>query len=144
MNLILYKKDGIDDQFVQYVIKYIRTLIPQFMYMGSVWKLQDFVNKQVATIPKRRIRLYDTILQGVYNIVYDEYNYYYIIHIDYNQHVPYYNDVSVYSMCKLINYGTMGIRGTGMFSQVMKQVSNDLEKLKEMYRMGVVIGNGQI
>ena len=135
-------KEDVDDEFIEELILRIkRNLIILFDGMKSkIDYLQRYITKNIRRFSYSldRIDLESVITEGIDNIISKETTEEYIIQIDDKKFI---NGVyvSVYDICKFVNYGNFDVPGTMLFSNIFDETQKNLKRIEDIYYSGGTI-----
>lgn len=135
MTIKIDKDKDVDVGFVSYVIKKLQQSILQDLNVKKliVWDeflAQLFQNNKLVKNPSAK----EVIYLGCHYIRFLEFRGYYLIEIDPNviyKHSLY----TVSALCRLIDRGTLGMKGYPIFSNNFRRTQKKLSRLKKSYKL---------
>ena len=132
MKLLL--KRNLSDEFVRYLIR------QYILYISSIidFKKLNPINKYLKEnlfkdkFYKKNINALNIIVIGVYSIKYRKNKYKTVLYIDPYKKLPH-TDIKLVSLCKLINYGNMDIKGYPIFTRGFNYIKENIDELYDRY-----------
>lgn len=134
MNLIITNKNKYDNNFFNWIIKLIQFKLIFNTNYSKLKNLEQYINTNVQykTIYKNYISMKDVIAIASSNYIYYTYNNSIVICI--NPNIVIHNtNAKLIDVCKLINYGTLDIKGYPIFSQIVFDIKSNLDNYYEQY-----------
>ena len=132
--LVINNRDQLyNEEFITFLIKMIQIDGQRYINDEICSKFDEFFHSNIER-NNRKLLTKNIILSGLYNIVYKKYNNYYIISINDNIKVPYYNNLKLYNLCELIDKGNLMISGTDIFQKIFKTAKRRLKIYYNLYQ----------
>ena len=133
------KKDRVSVDFIEILTEKIKDYLSETLrsYDEKIKLWQKYINDNIKmfSYSLKSIDLKALLRVGIENITYKETPSEYIIGIDDEKKL---SDmyVSIYDVCKLINFGNLRMNGTRLFSDVFDSIQNNLSKIEDLYYSG--------
>lgn len=89
-------------------------------------------------ISPRKIRAYDIIVSGLRNVIIEKTQGGIHIVIDRNVKIPMTRNITLYSVCMLIDQGNLELKPFPVFSTVFDNIKNNFENIITQYYYGVL------
>ena len=135
-------KDGnstFTDDFIVYLIREIRYYLPLKINKRKLIKWDDYLNSiGITTTDKYKISSYNVLLAGAHSLTYKKIDDEYIINIDNNAYMPYITE-SIDTLCKLINYGNVELKGVYVLTETFEYFSKNVNKYFDKYVARVML-----
>ena len=127
------------DDFIVYLIREIRYYLPLKINKRKLIKWDDYLNSiGITTTDKYKISSYNVLLAGVHSLTYKKIDDEYIINIDNNAYMPYITE-SIDTLCKLINYGNVELKGVYVLTETFEYFSKNVNKYFDKYVTRVML-----
>ena len=127
------------DDFIVYLIREIGYYLPLKINKRKLIKWDDYLNSiGITTTDKYKISSYNVLLAGVHSLTYKKIDNEYIISIDNNAYMPYITE-SIDTLCKLINYGTVELKGVYVLTETFEYFSKNVNKYFDKYVTRVML-----
>lgn len=130
MKLEINRKYGL--KFVLYIIKKLQKYIIGNINVKKLIFIEAYINLMYTSQLRKYISAKDVIISGAMNITYTIYPHKFVIEIDSNQ-ILYGTDAKLCDMCKLINYGVLGVSAYPIFTESFDYFKENLNVLFEQY-----------
>ena len=130
MKLEINRKYGL--KFVLYIIKKLQKYIIGNINVKKLIFIEAYINLMYTSQLRKYISAKDVIISGVMNITYTIYPHKFVIEIDSNQ-ILYGTDAKLCDLCKLINYGVLGVSAYPIFTESFDYFKENLNVLFEQY-----------
>ena len=139
MYIILDNKKEYTNDFLNYVIR--------MMFMVGLSQLNNIKEKLPAIDQylgkiynsRRTFFSYQIIISGLKNIIFKRTDKDIVLKIDDITKVPYLPNVTLVSVCKLIDEGNIEIEPTHIFRDVFSYVKENIDNIYERYDLGIPI-----
>ena len=99
--------------------------------------LDEYLSKSIQG--KRKYSALNIIIAGLRNLTITHNKNQSIISINERTKLPLSNKILLYTVCKLINYGSLDLKPFPVFTYVFDYVANNIIKLYNEYELGVVL-----
>ena len=130
MKLEIDRKYGLE--FVLYVIKKLQEYIMGNINDKKLSFIEAYINQNYKSIYRNYISARDVIVSGAMNITYQIYPNKFIIELDSKQ-ILYGTNAKLYDICKLINFGVLGISEYPIFTDSFNYFKDNLDYMYEYY-----------
>lgn len=123
MLLTVYKtSDDINDTYISKIMLIISEMIKRRVNKNKLLKWDKYIESTFSVKTQAK----DFIVKGAESLVCRSYLNRYIVYIDDNVKL---NGIKVATICSMINYGTIGIQGCHIFSEVFNIVNTASQKV---------------
>lgn len=125
----------VDLLFGQWLCSQIKNKLLSQINSYELTKLDEYLTTE-DLIPKLYSRRYfakDIILQGSQHLVCTGDSGNFFIHVDENVFASGFDRVKLVDLCKLINYGTLNLKGCSIFTDVFQYFSDNLTTYLHVY-----------
>ena len=137
MKLIIESKlDILDRKFIEHVIKFLPAIVFTKDNIRKLKSIDAYLQQNVFN-GKRKYSTRQIVMVVLKNIVYQTDSHRAVIQIDPVAVFPFYN-IKIKEVAQLIDYGNLDIKGTHVFHSAFKMVEEKIEKLRNMYEMGLI------
>jgi len=124
-----------DVGFIVYVLRFLKNYIGSSIDLRKTVLLDDYI-REVYNIKEKYIDCEYIIVRGIDNLIYEFLSDgSYTIYINPNEKLNRL-DAKISDVCKLINYGTLSVKGYPIFTDSIKYVQENIGVLYEMYCRG--------
>lgn len=130
MKLEIDRKYGLE--FVLYVIKKLQEYIIGNINDKKLSFIEVYINQNYKSIYRNYISARDVIVSGAMNITYQIYPNKFVIELDSKQ-ILYGTNAKLYDICKLINFGVLGISEYPIFTDSFNYFKDNLDYMYEYY-----------
>ena len=123
-----------DVGFIVFIISKIQEFLYRNINPNKLQKLELYINNvpEYKSPYRKYISCKDVIISGSQNLIYRKQKNGYIIQINNNVYYPGL-EVKVYTLCRLIEYGTIDIQGVDYFHQAYNYIIDNLDALYKEY-----------
>lgn len=132
MNIVL--NYNTDKDFIFWIIKYVQSEIRIQSKSKAFLSLDNALNSvaEFQSIYKKKYSSREIVLTATYNLVYNLYDNKCVIEINPN---VYYagTHVRLIDLCKLINFGTLNVRGSHIFTDVFDAINKHQKHFYDVY-----------
>ena len=135
MKLTIQKLPEYNRAFIEYVKDYTKRIILKKLNVRKLITTTKYFYDNIKG--KRKINAFDIVVQAAHNLTIIEYADSFIICVDRNMIVPYFNKTKIVDMCRLINYGNTDIQPYPIFTEVFREVLGKVPALYKAYQMGI-------
>lgn len=134
MRLIINKSKIVTEDFIKYVI--YRMKIYGKSYIDSnpkrLVKLDEYLKQRYRNCDER-LSAHDLIFLGLENIISHEFDDSFVIEINPNKCIPYFDKSYLFSYCALADRGNVSVKGTYVFTKTFRYALNSLHSFAYMY-----------
>ena len=130
MKLEIDRKYGLE--FVLYIIKKLQEYIIGNINDKKLSFIEVYINQNYKSIYRNYISARDIIISGAMNITYQIYPNKFVIELDSKQ-ILYGTNAKLYDICKLINFGVLGISAYPIFTDSFNYFIDNLDYMYEYY-----------
>ena len=130
MKLEIDKQYGLE--FVLYIIKKLQEYIIGNINDKKLSFIEVYINQNYKSIYRNYISARDVIISGAMNITYQIYPNKFVIELDSKQ-ILYGTNAKLYDICKLINFGVLGISSYQIFTDSFNYFKDNLDYMYEYY-----------
>ena len=130
MKLEIDRKYGLE--FVLYIIKKLQEYIIGNINDKKLSFIEVYINQNYKSIYRNYISARDIIISGAMNITYQIYPNKFVIELDSKQ-ILYGTNAKLYDICKLINFGVLGISAYPIFTDSFNYFKDNLDYMYEYY-----------
>lgn len=139
MELVLREQDGVDYDFIEYLVyDIIPKRLKSMLNLKKLIKWDDYFFKDMKSgFNLGNLKSTKDIIEfGINNLSISAYNGYYTIGISATEKIEGTN-TKISAVCRLINYGNTDVSGYMIFSDVFKTVKRELSMYQNMYLLGI-------
>ena len=137
MRIVLIKSKTNTLGFAKFLARFIRHMYIRELNLKKLIRADRYLSEEVTKGNKRRIRAYETVVRGFNNLHCVNTSKTVVIEINPIVKVPYYDNVSLESVCKLINSGNSDLNPYPIFTDVFTKVVKNINKLYKLYNSPV-------
>lgn len=130
MKLEIHRKYGL--KFVLYLIRKLQNYIIGSIDTRKLFKIEEYINSVYNENNKGYISVKNIIISGAMNLTYTIYPTKFVIEINSNE-IYYRTNAKLYELCKLINYGVLGVTAYPIFTESFKYINDNINLLFERY-----------
>lgn len=125
----------IDKDFGYFLIELIQEEIRNKLNPLKLVKLNKYIkeNEVFKSVYRKHITCEEIIIIGSRNLICKETSTKIIIEINNNILIPGLDRVKINSACKLINYGTIDIKGYPIFTNIFNEFTNNIDLFVDRY-----------
>lgn len=139
MYILLQNKKEYTNDFLNYVIKMMFMI--GLGYLNNIKQklpaMDVYINENYRL--RRKLFSYQIIISGLKNIIFKRTDGDIILKIDDVTKIPYEPNITLVSVCKLINDGNMELEPTNIFKNVFSYVKENIDNIYERYVLGIPV-----
>lgn len=136
---------SLQEHFCQYLIHLISVKViakisnqKDFPLQIRLRQFNDYLNSDMFPRKKdiyglKHLNVIDILVQGALNLRYLKNDGNYLICIDKNQLIPG-TFIKIVDICKLVDYGNLGLKGLKIFDSIMREVEENIEDYIRDYK----------
>ena len=137
MTFSIDKNIDFNDDFVEWLLEHIRYKLLSYIKPRKLQRLkQHIINDNPFELSLKELNALNidsVLIYGIKHLRYKEVKSHYIFYIDANLIVKNTNNLKVSTLCKLINYGDLKVRGYPIFSNTFKFVAANVTRYYAQY-----------
>lgn len=137
MTLVIEKSVDYNAAFMEWLLEHIKYLLLSHINpCKSLRVLQHIQKSNLFKLQPDELNALDVdegLITGIKNLKYKEVRSHYIFYIDPNITVKNVDELKVCTLCKLVNYGDLGLRGYPIFSNTFSYVAANATKYYARY-----------
>ena len=130
MKLDINTKYGLE--FVLYIIKKLQEYIIGNINDKKLVFIEEYINQNYKSIYRKHISARDVLVSGAMNLTYQIYANKFTVEIDSKQ-ILYGTNAKLYDICKLINFGVLGIGSYPILTESFDYFKDNLDYMCEYY-----------
>ena len=130
MRLDINAKYGLE--FVLYIIKKLQEYIIGNINDKKLVFIEEYINQNYKSIYRKHISARDVLVSGAMNLTYQIYANKFTVEIDSKQ-ILYGTNAKLYDICKLINFGVLGIGSYPILTDSFDYFRHNLDYMFEYY-----------
>ena len=130
MRLDINTKYGLE--FVLYIIKKLQEYIIGNINDKKLVFIEEYINQNYKSIYRKHISARDVLVSSAMNLTYQIYANKFTIEIDSKQ-ILYGTNAKLYDICKLINFGVLGIGSYPILTESFDYFKDNLDYMYEYY-----------
>lgn len=130
MRLDINAKYGLE--FVLYIIKKLQEYIIGNINDEKLVFIEEYINQNYNSIYRKHISARDVLVSGAMNLTYQIYANKFTVEIDSKQ-ILYGTNAKLYDICKLINFGVLGIGSYPILTESFDYFKGNLDYMYEYY-----------
>lgn len=130
MRLDINTKYGLE--FVLYIIKKLQEYIIGNINDEKLVFIEEYINQNYKSIYRKHISARDVLVSGAMNMTYQIYASKFTVEIDSKQ-ILYGTNAKLYDICKLINFGVLGIGSYPILTESFDYFKDNLDYMYEYY-----------
>lgn len=130
MRLDINTKYGLE--FVLYIIKKLQEYIIGNINDKKLVFIEEYINQNYKSIYRKHISARDVLVSGAMNLTYQIYANKFTVEIDSKQ-ILYGTNAKLYDICKLINFGVLGIGSYPILTESFDYFRDNLAYMYEYY-----------
>ena len=137
MNIIIKNTNKYDLNFFNWLIEKIKSYLLMFDDFSKYKQIEEYINSNILRSKKYRyLSMHDIFFIAAAS--YECINYGSTAIIQINPQVKIYNtNIKVIDICKILNYGSISVKGTDVFSQIANHVKLNLNNYYREYCRGL-------
>ena len=130
MRLDINAKYGLE--FVLYIIKKLQEYIIGNINDKKLVFIEEYINQNYKSIYRKHISAKDVLVSSAMNLTYQIYANKFTVEIDSKQ-ILYGTNAKLYDICKLINFGVLGIGSYPILTESFDYFKDNLDYMYEYY-----------
>ena len=130
MRLDINTKYGLE--FVLYIIKKLQEYIIGNINDKKLVFIEEYINQNYKSIYRKHISARDVLVSSAMNLTYQIYANKFTVEIDSKQ-ILYGTNAKLYDICKLINFGVLGIGSYPVLTESFDYFKDNLDYMYEYY-----------
>ena len=130
MRLDINTKYGLE--FVLYIIKKLQEYIIGNINDKKLVFIEEYINQNYKSVYRKHISARDILVSSAMNLTYQIYANKFTVEIDSKQ-ILYGTNAKLYDICKLINFGVLGIGSYPIFTESFDYFRDNLDYMYEYY-----------
>lgn len=130
MRLDINTKYGLE--FVLYIIKKLQEYIIGNINDKKLVFIEEYINQNYKSVYRKHISARDVLVSSAMNLTYQIYANKFTIEIDSKQ-ILYGTNAKLYDICKLINFGVLGIGSYPILTESFDYFKDNLDYMYEYY-----------
>lgn len=130
MRLDINTKYGLE--FVLYIIKKLQEYIVGNINDKKLVFIEEYINQNYKSIYRKHISARDILVSSAMNLTYQIYANKFTVEIDSKQ-ILYGTNAKLYDICKLINFGVLGIGSYPILTESFDYFRDNLDYMYEYY-----------
>lgn len=130
MKLEIDRKYGLE--FVLFIIKQLQKYIIANINADKLAFVESYINEQYKSVFRKYFSAFDIVVCGAMSITYNIYEHKFIVELNPNE-ILYGTNAKIIDLCKLINYGAMGILPYPIFTDSFEHFKENLIFYYEYY-----------
>lgn len=130
MRLDINTKYGLE--FVLYIIKKLQEYIIGNINDKKLVFIEEYINQNYKSIYRKHISARDVLVSSAMNLTYQIYANKFTVEIDSKQ-ILYGTNAKLYDICKLINFGVLGIGSYPILTESFDYFRDNLDYMYEYY-----------
>lgn len=137
MNIIIKNTNKYDLNFFNWLIEKIKSYLLMFDDFSKYKQIEEYINSNILRSKKYRyLSIHDIFFIAATS--YECVNYGSTVIIQINPQVKIYNtNIKVIDICKILNYGSISVKGTNVFSQIANHIKLNLNNYYREYCRGL-------
>lgn len=137
MNIIIKNTNKYDLNFFNWLIEKIKSYLLMFDDFSKYKQIEEYINSNILRSKKYRyLSMHDIFFIAAAS--YECINYGSTAIIQINPQIKIYNtNIKVIDICKILNYGSISVKGTDVFSQIANHVKLNLNNYYREYCRGL-------
>lgn len=137
MNIIIKNTNKYDLNFFNWLIEKIKSYLLMFDDFSRYKQIEEYINSNILRSKKYRyLSMHDIFFIAAAS--YECINYGSTAIIQINPQIKIYNtNIKVIDICKILNYGSISVKGTDVFSQIANHVKLNLNNYYREYCRGL-------
>lgn len=137
MNIIIKNTNKYDLNFFNWLIEKIKSYLLIFDDFNRYKQIEEYINSNILRSKKYRyLSMHDIFFIAAAS--YECINYGSTAIIQINPQVKIYNtNIKVIDICKILNYGSISVKGTDVFSQIANHIKLNLNNYYREYCRGL-------
>lgn len=130
MRLDINTKYGLE--FVLYIIKKLQEYIIGNINDKKLVFIEEYINQNYKSVYRKHISARDVLVSSAMNLTYQIYANKFTVEIDSKQ-ILYGTNAKLYDICKLINFGVLGIGSYPILTESFDYFRDNLDYMYEYY-----------
>lgn len=130
MRLDINTKYGLE--FVLYIIKKLQEYIIGNINDKKLVFIEEYINQNYKSVYRKHISARDILVSSAMNLTYQIYANKFTVEIDSKQ-ILYGTNAKLYDICKLINFGVLGIGSYPILTESFDYFKDNLDYMYEYY-----------
>ena len=137
MNIIIKNTNKYDSNFVNWLIEKIKSYLLMFDDFSRYKQIEEYINSNILRSKKYRyLSMHDIFFIAAAS--YECINYGSTAIIQINPYIKIYNtNIKVIDICKILNYGSISVKGIDIFSQIANHIKLNLNNYYREYCRGL-------
>ena len=137
MNIIIKNANKYDLNFFNWLIEKIKSYLLMFDNFSKYKQIEEYINSNILRSKKYRyLSMHDIFFIAATS--YECINYGSTVIIQINPQVKIYNtNIKVIDICKILNYGSISVKGTDVFNQIANHIKLNLNNYYIEYCKGL-------
>lgn len=137
MNIIIKNTNKYDLNFFNWLIEKIKSYLLMFDDFSKYKQIEEYINSNILRSKKYRyLSMHDIFFIAAASYECISYGSTAIIQI--NPQIKIYNtNIKVIDICKILNYGSISVKGTDVFSQIANHIKLNLNNYYREYCRGL-------
>lgn len=137
MNIIIKNTNKYDLNFFNWLIEKIKSYLLMFDDFSRYKQIEEYINSNILRSKKYRyLSMHDIFFIAAAS--YECINYGSTVIIQINPQIKIYNtNIKVIDICKILNYGSISVKGIDVFSQIANHVKLNLNNYYREYCRGL-------
>lgn len=137
MNIIIKNANKYDLNFFNWLIEKIKSYLLMFDNFSKYKQIEEYINSNILRSKKcRYLSMHDIFFIAATS--YECINYGSTVIIQINPQVKIYNtNIKVIDICKILNYGSISVKGTDVFNQIANHIKLNLNNYYREYCKGL-------
>lgn len=134
MKLTINKSKIVTEDFIKYVILQMQIYGKAYLDANPkrVDKFDEFFKEKFKEY-ENKISAHDIVFLGLDNLTYSELEDVFVIEINPNKRLPYFDRKYLITYCMLIDKGNLSIKGSHIFGKTFRYALNSLNSLAYMF-----------
>ena len=134
MKLTINKSKIVTEDFIKYVILQMQIYGKAYLDANTkrVDKFDEFFKEKFKEY-ENKISAHDIVFLGLDNLTYSELEDVFVIEINPNKRLPYFDRKYLITYCMLIDKGNLSIKGSHIFGKTFRYALNSLNSLAYMF-----------
>ena len=137
MNIIIKNTNKYDLNFFNWLIEKIKSYLLMFDDFSRYKQIEEYINSNILRSKKQRyLSMHDIFFIAAAS--YECINYGSTAIIQINPQIKIYNtNIKVIDICKILNYGSISVKGIDIFSQIANHIKLNLNNYYREYCRGL-------
>lgn len=128
MRLVIEKTSYIDRRFVDWLLMLVKKTLKRSISVRKLKPIADYINENI--FPMNAIQLKTILIRQIFSLHVEEVKNAFLIEPIYNMK---YKGVYISTICNLVEYGTLTVKGVFLFTNVYNYIKNNIQSIYNMY-----------